>query len=193
MVYVPATSGNVNIIVDNGAVQVVPVNASGIAVYNATGLDAGRHNVTAKYDDLLANATFKVRANATINITVENVVYGNNATVNITTNVPRGNATVIVGDRKTQLVLDGMGRAIWNVSGLNVGNYTVFVILDSSDYYYGGTNNTVFSVVKLNTTIDANATVNIVNVTVNENATGFITVTFMGRNYTEIIKKRLCP
>ena len=43
-------------------------------------------------------------------------------------------------------------------------------------------------VVKLNTTIDANATVNIVNVTVNENATGFITVTFMGRNYTEIIK-----
>jgi len=189
VVYVPgATSGNVNITVDNGAVQVVPVNASGVAVYNATGLDAGRHNVTAKYDDLLANATFKVRANATINITVENIAYGNNATVNITTNVPRGNVTVIVGDKKTQMMLDNTGSAIWNVTGLNVGNYTVFVILDSSDYYYGGTNNTVFSVVKLNTTIDANATVNIVNVTVNENATGFITVTFMGRNYTEIIK-----
>ena len=109
-----------------------------------------------------------------MNITARDIVVGNNATITISSNVAGGNVTVYVNGKKFDVVLDADGNYVLNVTGLGAGNYTVIALLAESANYTAVTNSSVnFTVAKLNTTINVNNTLNVVNVTVNSTATGY--------------------
>ena len=65
------------------------------------------------------------------------------------------------------------GTASVPFADLTAGNYTAVVMLAESTNYRSAVNTTDFTVDKLNTTIDAVATLNDVRVTVNSTATGY--------------------
>ena len=108
-VYVPDTfTGNVTIFVDGNEYGNATINTTThTAVLNVTGLNAGMHNVTAEYNGTTGFAIFNVaRANATMNVTVDDiVVIGQNATVNISSNVAYGNVTVYINGNRREIVL----------------------------------------------------------------------------------------
>lgn len=130
-----------------------------------------------------------------LNISVNNIYYGQVAIANITTN---GNGTVIVyinGRNYTVNIVDGKGyfNITREVGNLVPGNWSVGVIYNEDPYFRYALNQTSFEVYRLDTAINAtpiNITYGqdeIINVTVNENATGFIGLVIGNQNYVQRI------
>ena len=78
------------------------------------------------YHDLIASATLNSDATGTVRFSVANIT-------------------------KDIEIVDG--KAIWNFTGIDVGNYTLYVEYLGNDYYISSKNETSFAVFKANSTI----------------------------------------
>ena len=119
-----------------------------------------------------------------INISIDNAYYGHMIVANVTT---AGNGTIVLyinGKNKTYDLRYTHGLIyITNEFGdLKPGNWSVGVVYNEDEYFKYAINQTVFEVYKIDTPIEANATNitygenEIINVTVDESATGYIAV-----------------
>ena len=158
-------------------------------------LASGKYNVTVrytgdyKYGEAQNTTNFTVsKAASSVNVTADNITVGDKAIINIQT--PKdlcGNVTVSVdGKNHTVFVSGGVGTLV--VPDLGVGPHTVNVTFDGCKKYEPSSNSTTFNVnkVKLDENdikvIDqGNGTVVVV---VPNNATGNVTITVDGKNFT---------
>ncbi len=196
--------GNVTIWVD-GKPEVVPVT-DGVAVLNVTpGVGPHQVNVTLTNDTKYANkelngTNFTVARDShyNFNVTVapEDIKYGDEVT--ITVNAP-------AGVREVNLTIDGVtvpvtigsdGKGEHKLSNLSAGDHTVIASFNGNENYTAINNSTSFNIAKktsdikveVDSLIDAGGDV-LVNVTVDENATGYISVTIEGVEKLAPIKK----
>ena len=165
------------------------IDISGLTVGDYTAVVSFMGDDT--YDKSNATKTFKVTPGIKIDVGGS----GNNTSINIT--VPgnaTGNVTVII-DNQTYVVTNlTNGSAIINLTNMTPGEHNVTVIYTDAN----GTNTTadkVITISKYDTPIDIQVE-NIyvgdttkVTVTVPEKATGDITITVGGKNYTASISK----
>lgn len=176
--------------------------AQHVQTYTVTDLAGGNYSLTATYGGndyhLEGNGITPLNValrNAWIEVVVQSVNYGQNATVVITTN---SNGTVrfnMHGRNEVIEVQMDNGRGEFNLTLENYttpGKHSVGVILEPNEYYGFATNQTSFIVYKNVTPISATPSTPIevgdmltVNVTVNENATGFVKITINGKDYFE--------
>ncbi|WP_296894419.1 Ig-like domain repeat protein [uncultured Methanobrevibacter sp.] len=177
-----------------------------IQTYTLTNVSSGNYTLTATYsgNDYHLGGVNNIPVNvalrdAWIKVVVQNILYGQNATVVITTN---SNGTVrfnLHGKDEVIEVPIVNGTGIFNLTLANyttVGNHSVGVVLEPNEYYKFAVNQTWFTVSKLNTDISAVPTTPIyvgnpetITVKVNENATGFVKITIDGKKYYEELDK----
>ena len=177
-----------------------------IQTYTLTNVSSGNYTLTATYsgNDYHLGGVNNIPVNvalrdAWIKVVVQNILYGQNATVVITTN---SNGTVrfnLHGKDEVIEVPIVNGTGIFNLTLANyttVGNHSVGVVLEPNEYYKFAVNQTWFIVSKLNTDISAVPTTPIyvgdpetITVKVNENATGFVKITIDGKKYYEELDK----
>ena len=191
----PGATGNVTFTV-NGVNRTVNI-IDGKATLNVGNLSVANYPVEVTYngDNNYKSSTntssFNVtQANSNINVSVDNVVYGNNATI-VATVTPgaTGNVTFTVnGVNRTVNIIDG--KATLNVGNLSVANYPVEVIYNGDNNYKVSKNTTSFNVTQATSNIDVSVD-NVVygnNVTivasVTPGATGNVTFTVNGVNRT---------
>ena len=185
-------TGNVTITVDSKEYTAEVVN--GTAVVQLDDIAPGEHEVEVVYsgDDKYANATKYVtitapKYDAPVSINVSEIKSGENGTITVT--LPEnatGNVTVTVDGREYSAEVVN-GTAIVNVGNLTAGNKTVVV-------EYSGDDNYDSKIVVGNFTVEqspitpgiavvdnGNGTIVVV---VPEDATGNVTITVDGREYT---------
>ena len=136
------------------------------AVLTLDNLTANNHFVTAVYDGDIVHlgaenqTEFAVTLRDTwLIISINNVLYGQNATVTVTTN---SNSTPVLvnyaGKREKYLQLTKNGEnytATFNITDLGPGEYYASAIITSNDFYEHAINYTYFTVSKWNTSINA--------------------------------------
>ncbi|MBR6993776.1 MAG: Ig-like domain repeat protein, partial [Methanobrevibacter sp.] len=166
----------INITVPEDATGILNVTVNGTPYYieiingNATlpisGLSVGVYNVTVTFvgDKKYYNATnstlFNVsKATPSINVTVENITYGEDAIVIVT--VPEGqsgNVTIKLNETVvfTQEPIDG--QATFTLKNLSASNYTIEATFNGNENYTIASNSTNFTVFKatpeLNVTVE---------------------------------------
>ena len=142
-VTVNGTSYYVEII--NGTAS-LPVSNLGVGEYNVT----VRFNEDKKYYNATNSRLFKVnKATPSLNITVENITYGENATVVVT--LPdgvSGNVTIKLGEDIvfTEAPIDG--QATFTLKDLPASNYTIEATFNGNENYTVVSNSTNFTVFK---------------------------------------------
>ena len=193
-------TGNITFHIHDKTYTVVLVNGSATLVGK---LDYGTNVVSAKYNGdqnyttADARATFEVpRLQSLVNVTVSDTVYGN--PVEITVQVGKGqtgsvkievNGNTYMGDLENE-------QAKFNITGLNVNEYTVTVHYGGDHAYLPNDNSTKFNVTKADLSVDVSA----LNITVEDNITfiihvlnsdfaGKVNITVIdGINYDDIVK-----
>lgn len=166
------------------------------ATINVSSLVDGDYTVIATYNGdnnyfSSSNVTnFKVNKKLpAIDVNIENIVYGENATVNIA--VPSdatGNVTIVIDDFKQNVTLVD-GRAVLNISDLKVGNYSAYVTYNGDSNYLSSSNKTNFTVFNVNSTV--NVTVKncyvgddvVIKAFVPSDATGYVLFIINGVKY----------
>ena len=193
--------GNISLTVDGKPYIVEVINGTGKLTLN--NLSAGTYHVTATYggDEFHNNATnttyFIVNLRETlINITVNNILYGQNATAVVTTNANGTVRILINGNRVVEII---NGTATLNITGLDPGKYSATVIYPGNDYFKMNYNETSFEVYKNNAIIDSIefarvvpvGTENTITVTMGNVTSGTITIEVNGVNYTAPIVNKV--
>ena len=173
----------------------------GVGSCNVSGLGIGNYTVVARFDgnDRFNPATvttnFEVKSKDSpkydfnLVVSVDDVFVGQNTTVKVNTNATfTGDVIVSVDNQNyTVNVKDGVGSC--NVSGLGAGNYTVVARFDGNDRFNPATKTTQFKV-KSNTELPIDIIVpeNVktpeFSVKLPNDATGKLTVSINGKNYT---------
>ena len=115
---------------------------NGTATVYISGLDAGVKTVRVYYDgDDYYNSfdtsfSFNVlKANTTLTVNAHDIKVG--AAENIEVTVPNGvtgNVTIVCGENIVTKAINVLGKAVWTVSGLPAGQYTVSATLMSDNY-----------------------------------------------------------
>ena len=107
--------------------------------YNYTSTK-GSYIISAEMGGGKCNTTIDVgKANATMNITKNNIYYTQNAVfkINITApTTPTGNITLKLNNTKYTEKLNENGNCIFNISKPEVGNYTLQIIYEGDDDYF---------------------------------------------------------
>ena len=205
------TTGVVNLTVDGVPYDNIPIN-DGVAEITIPNLDSRTYNVTAvyggdaNYNGNSTNATFKVSpVMPTIRIEVVDIWYGQVEVLNVTVNAPgyvnitANNRTITASlDHSVQTwnvlmafdPLDYDGKATWNLENLKVGEYPVHAVYLGDENHLSVSTDDVFRVLPLPSQVNASADDiyvgedALIKVSVTPNATGNVTVTVDGRNYT---------
>ena len=191
-------TGNVSINISNIKAN-VPID-KGKAILDVSNLLPGEYLVNASYagdGKYLGNKTSRTITlpkvtDYLINVTVEDIIVGENATVIV--HLPsdaNGFANITVNNTTHLNVEVKGGIAKLNVTGLAVGNYIVYVNYTDNKYAFN-TNKTKFNVHKIKTSLFVsvdveNQTINI-TVKITQNATGNITVYVNHKPYNLEIK-----
>ena len=199
--------GTVNVAIDDGqAVAVTITNGQG--TLDASALTAGDHLVvaTSVADDNYASVSKEkvitkssAPKEAVITVTVDDIVYGKDAVVQVTFKDKEGNPlqdtlTVTIGDITKTVTIGEDGTGSVNVAGLNVGHYSAVVSFAGNDTYQATSKDDGFDVSKAATVIEsedivvtANATETMVFTLKDSNgnllAGKSITVSFNGQIY----------
>lgn len=203
--------GKVNITVDGVPYNDYPIDM-GVVELTVQNLNAGDYNVTVayggdgKYSANSTNASFNVaKVKPTIRIEVADIWYGEVEVLNVTVNAP-GFVNITVNNKTITLSLDHSsetwnvlmafnaldydGKATWNIENLKVAHYPVSAVYLGSENYESVSGEASFNVKALpscvNVTADdiyvgENASI---QVSVTPGATGNVTVTLNGRDYT---------
>ena len=148
------------IFIFNGTEYKVGINDSK-AVLNLTKLNEGNYSITIRYSGdnnhlpKTQTLNFYVKEFASdLSLTVNDAPYAGDLIVIATLN---DDATGIVRfdvANITKEITISNGKAIWNFTGLDVGNYTISAEYLGNDYYIESDNKTSFSVFKANSTIN---------------------------------------
>uniref|UniRef100_UPI0038671DA9 Ig-like domain repeat protein n=1 Tax=Methanobrevibacter sp. TaxID=66852 RepID=UPI0038671DA9 len=185
-------TGNVTLLIA-GDKYSQKVDDEGIAVFNIPDLAARKYHITVEYEGDTYYAESSAEANFTVNkistgvdANVTDIVVGNTEVITVTvTNATTGRVLInISGTCYYSEVKDG--KATFNVDGLKVGKYEAKVIYEGNEKYnesYASKSFTVHPEITLEVgTNDGNTTP--ITVKVSENATGNVTITVDGKNYT---------
>ena len=169
----------------------------GWAILSISGLAPGNYIVHAGYngDEKYESITFNdttvniEKLPSSISVEAANINVGDVATVNITTSVIAGNVIVSVAGRDYNVTVDNYAGRL-SISNLTQGNYTVIAEYWGDDTYGRSLNATSFSVLKVEIQVD-NETITvpqsdavIYSVNLPNDATGTLTVTVDGTDYT---------
>ena len=199
-IYVPDLTGTLDVIVGNKAFNNLPISGGKVVIPASELADVEGNNFTiiyagdttyepVEYSGVITGEGSKL--NSTINIDAENTVIGENTTITVT--VPyaaTGNVTVKVnGKEYTGEIVNG--KVVFSVLADVVGEINVDASYDGDDLFLKSSNSTTFNVAKLSTPISIDAKDiklgedAVITVTVNNQATGNVTITVGGKDYTE--------
>ena len=154
----------------NGTVYVKIANETYIGnIINGTGqielkdLSVGNYNISVIYNGSsiysksIALSSFTVfKRNSNMNVTVDNITYGDNVLFNITTDCPDSVVFLEIGGVVYATNLTG-GKGIINITGLHAGVYDLNVTYNGTDEYYPCVILVSFNVFKSNSTINVSA------------------------------------
>ena len=187
-------SGNVTITL-NGTVVFTQEPIDGQAVFAIENLAASNYTIEAtfngneNYTSASNSTNFTVfKATPLVNLTVENIYYGDAEHIIIKVNA-EGNVTVKVNGEEIILNITSSGNDTY-VYGLAVGNYPVEVTFNGNENYTDATVTGEFNVYEVNTplTVDVHDILvwskESINVTLAENVTGDVIININGVNYT---------
>ena len=146
-------TGYVNFTV-NGLSQIAEIE-DGIAVWNFTGLSVGRYNLTARYlgDNYYlssSNSTsFNIsKANSTISIYVGDVYLYENIRIhaNLSSNATGAVTFSMLGyyTPRDKPIVDS--HAVWYISPLNTGSYTIIAEYKGDDNYFGSNSSYILKI-----------------------------------------------
>ncbi|WP_296888045.1 Ig-like domain repeat protein [uncultured Methanobrevibacter sp.] len=199
---VTAPSDNVTIEID-GKSYTRKSYADGVAYFEVSGLTYGNKTVTAIYggsEKYVVNSTtseFTVdKYNTAIDITVEDIVYGDKVNITVTVNNTAGGfITITINETRSVTLPIVNGKVNWIVEGLGVENYTVYADYSGNDKFNANSISKGFNVTKAVpvlsideiVSVDAATNATIV-VRINETATGNITITVNNTKYNVTIK-----
>ena len=149
------STGNVSFII-NGNSNIIDV-IGGKAIFTINDIAKGDYLIEAiyngdeKYLPSSDSVQFSVgKLNSTLTVNVENIDYGQNATVEVTLNSDAtGNVSVTVDDRTFTGTLSG-GSALITVNGLTAGDKNLTVTFDGDENYLPSSNSSNFVVNKIN-------------------------------------------
>ncbi|WP_409200150.1 beta strand repeat-containing protein [Methanobrevibacter sp. DSM 116169] len=177
---------NVNLTDFEDGLYTKNITSPNIGKYLINGTYIGGTNITVQTGLLV------VKNNATFNLNENNMIYNENQTIKITTNVT-GNITIIYNGKNQTLNITN-GEVIFTDLNLPVGEHNITVFYSGDDNYYPKTFNIIVSVLKSNKTNINVTNPNIVasenqtiTITVDSNATGNITLNINNKNYTNEI------
>ena len=183
--------GAVGVTVDGETYEVQLVNGTGSLV--VSGLNAGRYDVFVEYyGDMIYTPSTAIaavvvnKADSTVDVSVEDSVYGEDVILNITSSVP-GYVAVIIDGKYSIGYVDG--SISMELSNIAVGEHDVSVVFIGDVNYESSQANTSFTVDKAVSDVTVNIPVvgedYVIISTIFENdATGEVTVSINGESVT---------
>ncbi|MDL2246790.1 Ig-like domain repeat protein [Methanobrevibacter sp. OttesenSCG-928-K11] len=120
--------------------------------YTATILYDGNQN----YTNITFNTQFTVhKINSRVNVNVEDIIYGENATVQVKFNVSNltGNITIFINGKEYNTV--DVNKLPYILSGLNSGDYNLTVKYNGDENHSKSSNSTSFVVIKADVILNA--------------------------------------
>lgn len=170
----------------------ITTDANGYAYFKLN-LQTGEYDISATYKNATIVNRLAVR-DFTYNMTADDIVYGNPEVVSVSFDEAiSGNVTFRIDGISNETVEIVNGSAVYSVSGLDVGNYTVRAVY-SNARYTGEEISSRFSVKKasLRWNVTADDVVytmdQVIRVSNLANATGSLTFTVNGAEYTRQIR-----
>ena len=160
--------GTVNVAIDDG--EAVPVSiTNGKGTLDVSALTAGEHTVTAvseptdNYNSKTVTETIVVSGapnEAIITVSVDNIVYGEDAVVSVTFTDKNGNPLqdtlrLTIGDTVKSIEIGEDGTGSVSVSDLVAGHYTAVVSFAGNETYQATSKEAGFDVAKLKTSIES--------------------------------------
>ena len=160
--------GTVNVAIDDG--EAVPVSiTNGKGTLDVSALTAGEHTVTAvseptdNYNSKTVTETIVVSGapnEAIITVSVENIVYGEDAVVSVTFTDKNGNPlqdtlSLTIGDTVKPIEIGEDGTGSVSVSDLVAGHYTAVVSFAGNETYQATSKEAGFDVAKLKSSIES--------------------------------------
>ena len=138
--------------------------------------------------------TTVVKEDPVLVVSAEDIYVGESVVVNVRTSVETGKISVNVNNVDYELVI-GNGKSSVSIQDLAVGIYDVIARFAGDDKFNEATNTTKFKVLKVNIPL-TNETISIpegnsteYSISLPEDATGTLTVTVDGKNYTQTLTK----
>ena len=205
-------TGNVTVVVTNETGGVVYNKThnltNGAVTVPVDDLVAGKYNVTVSYngDDNYrhadGNANFTVnKIDPSILVNASDIDYHDSETINVTVNVDAtGEVSITVTDENGQTVYNNTaalnsGNASFTIPNLPAGKYNVTVEYPGDNNYNSGTGKADFTVNKIDTQVNLeteNITYGdeeIITVSVNDDATGTVTISIMAKDGSTVYTK----
>ena len=171
-----AIDNTTNTTTDNGtAID----NSTNTTIDNGTAIDNTTNTTVEKVDPTLV-------------VSVSDINVGDDAIINVKASFESGKVSVNVNGKDYQLIISN-GEASASISDLAVGNYTVLARFAGDDKLNPASNSTSFNVLKVNVPVtDETVTVpsddsTTYGISLPSDATGTLTVTVDGVNYTETL------
>ena len=180
-----------NTTVENGKV-IIPLGRNDAGEYNITFV---YNSTDLFYNNLDGNKTFNIsKANITFTLDVNNATYGED--VNITATPQRGvngNFTFYIENELNQTVRISAGKAIYTLSDLAAGNYTLIATYNGNNNYNALTVSRNFTVSKASSKVeisidDVNYGDEIIAFVTGENIIGNVTITVNNKTYSVEIR-----
>ena len=138
---------------------------NGTAFLTIPNLEPGIQNLTVfysgddEYQEVTSNAYVNVaRKSSTTNVSVDDIMEGENAIVTVTVPVDATGNVVITIDGKNYTGTISGGRAVIEVAGLSPGNFTIDALYLGDKYYNESANRTISFLVNAQVTIFTNIT-----------------------------------
>ena len=178
------TTGDNSTVIDN---TTNTTTDNGTAIDNST-------NTTIDNGTAIDNTTNTTveKVDSTLVVSVSDVNVGDDAIINVKASFESGKVSVNVNGKDYQLIINN-GEASASISDLAVGNYTVLARFAGDDKLNPASNSTSFNVLKVNVPVtDETVTVpsddsTTYGISLPSDATGTLTVTVDGVNYTETL------
>jgi hypothetical protein len=154
-------------------------NSTNTTIDNGTAIDNTTNTTVEKVDPTLV-------------VSVSDINVGDDAIINVKASFESGKVSVNVNGKDYQLIISN-GEASASISDLAVGNYTVLARFAGDDKLNPASNSTSFNVFKVNVPVtDETVTVpsgdsTTYSISLPSDATGTLTVTVDGVNYTETL------
>ncbi|MDL2270402.1 Ig-like domain repeat protein [Methanobrevibacter sp. OttesenSCG-928-I08] len=193
----PNAEGNVTIYINNenkGTYTLI----NGQYSYQSTNLNLEEYNFTIIYN---GNKNFNTSSNSTlitinkgnviINLTANNISYGENTVLNIKLSYPINDTIIIkINNQEIGQFRTVNGEFNYPLTNLEIGIYNITVIFNGNGLYNNSTNNTILEVSKINTTISIDVKNNDykenteIKIIVSPNTTGTIDIEINGKKET---------
>ena len=187
-------TGSITVRINNNNYTETLVN--GRATVTVTDLEAGSYSATVtysgdnKYNSNSTACDFIIKAEPSISIAVDDINVGQTAYINVSADSRISSVSVVLNGEYSLDLNNGEGSL--PVSGLGYGNYTVYVVFNGNSELLDKTVNRTFSVSKVDVSQDSIAMDNDFKapefaITLNDDATGDLTVTINANNYSQTI------